>query len=156
MPESRSPNREVCMKIRDILRTKGNEVITVAPDQPVRAAVRVLSEHRIGALVVRSGEAVHGIISERDVLNLVARDPERVDATPVEEIMTRDVIVGVPDDDLDYVMNIMTQNRIRHLPIVTDMGLEGIVSIGDVVNAVRRSVESENRHLKDYIHGVAG
>ena len=144
------------MKIRDILRTKGNDVITVAPDQPVRAAVQVLSEHRIGALVVRSGDEVNGIISERDVLNLVARDPGGVDGTSVEEVMTRDVIVGVPDDDLDYVMNIMTENRIRHLPIVTDLGLEGIVSIGDVVNAVRRSVESENRHLKDYIHGVAG
>jgi CBS domain-containing protein len=144
------------MKIRDILRIKGSDVIAVGPDQTVIAAVRVLSEHRIGALVVSSGESIRGIISERDVLNLVAGDPARVQDTQVEEVMTRDVIVGVPDDDLDYVMNIMTQNRIRHLPIVADGRLEGIVSIGDVVNAVRRSVESENRHLKDYIQGVAG
>lgn len=144
------------MKIRDILRHKGTDVLTVAPDQPVRTAVKILSEHRIGALVVRAGDELRGIISERDVLNLVARDPERVTETPVAEVMTADLIVGVPDDDLDYVMNIMTQNRIRHLPIVTDGRLEGIVSIGDIVNAVRRSVESENRHLKDYIHGVAG
>lgn len=144
------------MKIRDILRTKGSEVICVGPDQPVLAAVKILSEHRIGALVVRSGEEIRGIISERDLLNLVARAPEEVSEARVEDIMTRDLIVGVQDDDLDYVMNIMTQNRIRHLPIVSDGHLDGILSIGDVVNAVRRSVESENRHLKDYIHGVAG
>ena len=144
------------MKIRDILRTKGSDVICVGPDQPVLAAVKILSEHRIGALVVRSGEEIRGIISERDLLNLVARAPDGVADALVEDIMTSDLIVGVADDDLDYVMSIMTENRIRHLPIVDDGHLEGILSIGDVVNAVRRSVEAENRHLKDYIHGVAG
>jgi CBS domain-containing protein len=145
------------MRIRDILRIKGTEVITVAPDQAVLAAVEILSEHRIGALVVQSGDdAVEGIISERDVLNLVAGDPGAVAVTPVRDVMTRDVIVGVPSDDLDYVMNTMTNNRIRHLPIMEDGRLHGILSIGDVVNALRRSVESENRHLRDYIHGVAG
>ncbi|MEJ2502418.1 MAG: CBS domain-containing protein [Gemmatimonadota bacterium] len=145
------------MRIRDILRIKGTEVITVAPDQAVLAAVEILSEHRIGALVVQSGDdPVEGIISERDVLNLVAGDPGAVAVTPVRDVMTRDVIVGVPSDDLDYVMNTMTNNRIRHLPIMEDGRLHGILSIGDVVNALRRSVESENRHLRDYIHGVAG
>jgi CBS domain-containing protein len=144
------------MKVRDILRTKGKDVIRVEPDQPVTAAVKILSEHRIGALVVTRGEEIQGIISERDLLNLVARDPSAVTTSRVAEIMTTDLIVGVPDDTLDYVMNIMTKNRIRHLPIVVESRLEGILSIGDVVNAVRRSVESENRHLKDYIHGVAG
>ncbi len=144
------------MKIRDILRTKGSDVICVGLEQSVMAAVKILSEHRIGALVVRSGEEIRGIVSERDLLNLVARDLSAVAEARVEEIMTSDLIVGVPDDDLDYVMNIMTENRIRHLPIVTDGRLDGILSIGDVVNAVRRSMESENRHLKDYIHGVAG
>lgn len=144
------------MKIRDILRTKGSDVMCVGPEQPVVAAVQILSEHRIGALVVRSGGEILGIVSERDLLNLVARDPALVTESLVEDIMTRDLIVGVLDDDVDYVMNIMTQNRIRHLPIVTDGRLDGILSIGDVVNALRRSVESENRHMKDYIHGVAG
>jgi CBS domain-containing protein len=143
------------MRIRDILRTKGSNVITVAPDQTVLAAVRILAEHHIGALVVRSGDEVQGIISERDVLNLAAGDPARLGTARVSEVMTSNVIVGVPEDDLDYVMNIMTENRIRHLPIVDEDGdLAGMVSIGDVVNAVRRSVESENRHLKEYIQGV--
>ncbi len=144
------------MKIRDVLRKKGTEVICVGPEQPVLAAVSILSAHRIGALVVRSGEEIRGIISERDVLNLVARGPEDLSGARVQDIMTSDVIVGVADDDIEYVMSIMTKNRIRHLPVVTDGRLDGILSIGDVVNAVKQSVESENRHLKDYIHGVAG
>lgn len=142
------------MRIRDILRTKGHDVITVGPDQSVLAAVQILSEHRIGALVVRSGEEVVGIISERDVLNLVARDPSALAATRVTDVMTTNVIVGVAEDEVDYVMSIMTNNRIRHLPIMNESALIGLVSIGDVVNALRRSVEAENRHLKDYIHGV--
>jgi uncharacterized protein len=146
--------RERRMKIRDILRTKGHDVITIAPDQPVLAAVRVLSEHRIGALVVRSEGGIDGIISERDVLNLAAGDPARLTDTPVADVMTSNVIVGVPEDDLDYVMSIMTNNRIRHLPVVEGERLAGLISIGDVVNAVRRSVEAENRHLKEYIQGV--
>jgi CBS domain-containing protein len=144
------------MRIQDILRTKGTQVMTVGPDQTVLAAIRVLSEHRIGSLVVRRGDDILGIITERDVLNLVAREPHRLAETLVEEAMTTDLVVGVPEDDLDYVMGIMTENRIRHLPIIVDGQLHGLVSIGDVVNAVRRSVESENRYLKDYIHGVAG
>ena len=146
------------MRIRDILQTKGTDVIAVGPDQPVLAAVRVLSEHRIGAVIVRRSEdsEILGILSERDVLNLAAGEPARLETERVESVMTRNVILGSPDDDLDQVMNIMTENRIRHLPIVDDGGLAGIVSIGDLVNAVRRKVESENRHLMDYIHGIAG
>ena len=142
------------MKIRDVLRTKGTEVIQIDPDRPVLEAVRVFSQHRIGALVVTREGAIEGVVSERDVMNLMAERPDALPATTVAEIMTTDVIVAVPTDDLDYVMNIMTNNKIRHLPIVEDGGLAGIVSIGDVVNEVRRSVESENRHLKDYIQGV--
>jgi CBS domain-containing protein len=142
------------MRIRDILNAKGPDVITVAPDQPVLTAARILSEHGIGALVVRTADEIVGIISERDILNLVSSDPAKLDRTRVSEAMTSNVIVGVPTDDLDYVMSIMTQNRIRHLPIVDDGELAGMVSIGDVVNAVRREVEAENRHLKDYIQGV--
>ncbi|MDX1676004.1 MAG: CBS domain-containing protein [Longimicrobiales bacterium] len=143
------------MKLRDILRTKGSEVIQIGPDAPILDAVRVLSEHRIGCLVVtRDGEIV-GVVSERDVLNMVAARPDALADTRVADIMTTDVIVAVPGDDIDYVMNIMTNNKIRHLPIVDDGSLAGIVSIGDVVNELRRSVEAENRHLKDYIQGAA-
>ena len=144
------------MKIHDVLRTKGSEVIQIGPDRSVLEAVRSFSKHRIGALVVTRDGEIEGVISERDVMNLVADRPDGLETTTVGEIMTRDVIVGVPSDGLDYVINIMTNNRIRHLPIVDTGGLAGIVSIGDVVNEVRRSVESENRHLKDYIQGAVG
>lgn len=149
------PTGEEPMRIRDILRSKGHDVITVGPDQPVLGAVRILAEHRIGALVVRAEGEIRGIISERDVLNLAAGDPARLETTSVADAMTTNVIVAVPDDDLDYVMNIMTRNRVRHLPIMEGERLVGLVSIGDVVNAVRRQVEAENRHLREYIQGVA-
>ena len=141
------------MKLRDILRTKGSDVIQIDPDQPVIDAVRVLSEHRIGCLVVTRDGEIRGVVSERDIMNFVATEPDALTDTQISDIMTTDVIVAVPEDDLDYVMNIMTNNKVRHLPIVVDGGLAGIVSIGDVVNEVRKSVEAENRHLKDYIQG---
>ena len=143
------------MKIRDVLRSKGSEVIQIDPDRSVLDAVRTFSQHRIGALVVTRDGSIEGVVSERDVMNLMSERPDALADTAVADIMTTDVIVGVPTDDLDYVMNIMTNNKIRHLPIVEDGHLAGIVSIGDVVNEVRRSVESENRHLKDYIQGAA-
>ena len=141
------------MKLRDILRTKGSDVIQIDPDQHVIDAVRVLSEHRIGCLVVTHDGEIRGVVSERDIMDFMAAEPDALTDTPVSDIMTTDVIVAVPEDDLDYVMNVMTNNKVRHLPIVDDGRLAGIVSIGDVVNEVRRSVESENRHLKDYIQG---
>lgn len=143
------------MKIRDILRTKGHGVVQITPEQPVSEAVRMLSEHRIGALVVTREGDIWGVITERDIMDLLAREPDALPDTSVSDIMTTDVIVAVPTDGVDYVMNIMTNNRIRHLPIVGGGGLVGIVSIGDVVNQVRQQVEAENRHLKDYIQGTS-
>ena len=97
---------------------------------------------------------VMGIITERDILRETAERCEEIRDRLVGEVMTRDVIIGVPDDDLDYVMGVMTKNRIRHLPVMDESGLIGIISIGDVVNAHLRNTAFENRMLKDYIHGV--
>lgn len=144
------------MRIRDVLHSKGSDVVTVEPDDPILTAVRVLSEYRIGAVPVQSGDGLVGILSERDILNLAAKDHSLLGTARVRDIMTKDVVTGTLGDALDQVMNVMTENRIRHLPIVVDGRLAGIVSIGDVVNAVRRRVEDENHHLKGYIHGVAG
>ncbi len=141
------------MRIRDILDQKGRDVITIGPDRTVDDAVSRLVEHDIGALVVEREKEVVGIISERDVLRLGNDDPRLWRERRVEEVMTRDLLVGVGDDDLDYVMEIMTENRVRHLPIVEDGELRGIVSIGDVVNASRRDVKAENRYLRRYIQG---
>jgi len=142
------------MKIRDILRSKGREVVTVGPDRTVADAIGLLVEHGIGALVVVEGIEIRGIVSERDILGLAATDASRLSQLRIADQMTTDLVVGVEDDDIDYVMEIMTRNRVRHLPIVADRRLVGIVSIGDVVNALRRGLEAENRYLRDYVQGT--
>ena len=124
-------------------------------------AVRELNSHRIGALVVTGDDgSVQGIVSERDVLRMAAETWDdsgdrvsRLRDRPVVGIMTREVICAVPDDELDYAMGIMTQNRIRHLPIVEEGRLVGIISIGDVVRAHLQHATYENRMMRDYIQG---
>lgn len=143
------------MRISEIIQSKGTFVVTVDPDRTVMDAMKVLVNHGIGAVVVIVGDDIAGILTERDVLRLAAAAPSALESTRVGEAMTRDLIVAVPDDDLQYAMEIMTKNRIRHLPIVEDGRLVGMLSIGDVVNALRTHVEGENRHLRDYIQGVA-
>jgi CBS domain-containing protein len=150
------------VRISDILREKGSEVATIGAGRSVHDAVRVLNEHRIGALVVTDDDgSVNGIVSERDLLRTAsetwdsgAERVERLRDRPVVAIMTRDVICAVPDDDLDYAMGIMTQNRIRHLPIVEEGKLVGIISIGDVVRTCLNQATYENRMLKDYVSGA--
>lgn len=142
------------MKIREILERKGHEVVTVGPDGTVLDAMRILVEHDIGSVVVTEGGDVVGILTERDVLRLGARDPAALASTRVGEAMTEDLVVGTPGDDIGYCMEIMTRNRVRHLPVMEGGELRGIVSIGDVVNASRRDKEAENRYLKDYIRGT--
>lgn len=141
------------MKIRSLLEKKGYELVTVPPSLSLLDAIRLLVAHNIGSVIVEDDNRVRGILTERDVLRQAAKSPEALSRIGVEEIMTREVVVGVPDDTLDYVMEIMTRNRIRHLPVVEDGWLVGIVSIGDVVDALRKDVEAENRYLRDYIQG---
>lgn len=140
------------MKVERILERKGREVITIGPDDTVARALGLLVRHGIGSLVVVDGAQIQGIVTERDVLTLVDRG-RALDAVPVQEIMTRDLIVAVPSDDVAYLMEVMTRNRVRHLPVVEEDRLVGLVSIGDVVNAVRRDAEAENRYLRQYVQG---
>ncbi|MEX0892734.1 MAG: CBS domain-containing protein [Gemmatimonadota bacterium] len=143
------------MTLGDILRNKGHHVVTIEPDRTVLDAMRLLVEHGIGGVVVmREGADMVGILTERDVLRLGAEDPRRLTDTPVSEAMTTELVVATPEDGLSHVMDVMTHNRIRHLPVVQAGRLAGIVSIGDVVNACRKDVEGENEHLRKYIHGV--
>ena len=141
------------MKIRNLLDQKGYEVVTVPPSFPLQDAMRLLVEHNIGSVVVAEDKAVQGILTERDILRLAAKDPQAMGDLRVEEVMTKNVMVGLLDDTVEYVMEIMTRNRIRHLPIVDDGWMQGILSIGDVVSAVRTKVEVENRYMRDYIQG---
>jgi CBS domain-containing protein len=140
------------MKIRDILCGKGAQVVTIGPDATIHDAMTALVVHRIGSLVVLDQKGkIAGIITERDILRECAARSEHVKETTVREVMTTDLIIGLSDDEIGYVMGIMTHNRIRHLPIMTGERLEGLISIGDVVKAQLEETEFENRYLKDYI-----
>ena len=152
------------MRVTDILRQKGSDVVTIAMDKTVHDAICKLNEHGIGALIV-TGERgeISGIISERDIMRECGERCARLEdpaqghgACPglVKDVMTKDLVIGVPDDDLNYVMAVMTKNKIRHLPILEEGRLSGIISIGDVVNAHVEESVYENRLLKDYIQGT--
>jgi CBS domain-containing protein len=143
------------MKIRDILTNKGTDVVTITPDVTVHSAVQVLVDNNIGAVVVLDGSTIAGILSERDILRLSAKDPAQLSGRTVSDVMTKKVVTGGPDDLIGHVMETMTSHRIRHLPIVEGGALAGILSIGDVVNALRSEVEGENRYMRDYIQGRA-
>jgi CBS domain-containing protein len=136
------------MTIASLLAKKGPKVVTVQPEQTVRQALGLLAEHNIGALVaVDTGGRPVGILSERDIVRVAARD-ESVFTRPVSALMTRDVIVGVPQDDLESVGHTMTDKRIRHLPVVDGGRLIGIISIGDVVKAQRDRYRGEVENLQ--------
>ena len=154
-PRSVDCNRGEGMKVGDISKLAAIELQTISPDRPVQEAVARLVERNIGALPVceQDGRVV-GIITERDVLRLVADQPV-ADAMgkAVGEIMTRDLVIGVPDDDIGYVMRVMTEHRIRHLPILDGERLVGIISIGDVVKAKMEESSTELRFLRDYVAG---
>ncbi len=131
------------MNIASLLATKGVEVITVRPETTIREAVGLLAAHNIGALVVKGeGERPEGIVSERDVVRALARD-EDVVSRPVSAIMTREVVIAAPADDLAAVATTMTERRIRHLPVMDQGRLVGIVSIGDVLKAQRDQYQGE-------------
>jgi CBS domain-containing protein len=140
------------MKVSQILQSKGTTVITARPDATLHDALRTLVSNRVGALVVTTTEGkVVGIITERDLLRVCAARSGEIDDTRVAECMTANLIIGLPEDEVGYVMGIMTNNRIRHLPIMNGERLEGIISIGDIVKAQLEETEFENRYLKDYI-----
>lgn len=143
------------MKLKEILQKKGGTVWTVRADQTVREAVEILVEHKIGALLVLNEQGnIIGIISERDLVRgCQTRGKELPDAF-VNQLMTKDVIIGSPEDETSYIMGVMTQSRIRHIPVVNQQGkLEGIVSIGDVVKSEIEDSKYEIHYLKEYMYG---
>lgn len=139
--------------MQSILGSKGADVATVSQTASLCDAVRILGERRIGALVVSGdGRAIEGIVSERDIVRVAAAGA--LDETTVGAVMSTNVITCSAGDGVDRLMSLMTERRIRHLPVVDDHGhLAGIVSIGDVVKARLTELEHENRALADYISG---
>jgi CBS domain-containing protein len=143
------------MRISDVLRVKGAQVVTITPDTTVRRLLAVLAEHRIGAVVVSGdGTSVDGIVSERDIVRALALRGIAVMSEPVTAIYTADVHTVTPATELEEVARMMTERRIRHAPVTVDGGLRGIVSIGDVVKSRIGELETERAALTDYISGT--
>jgi CBS domain-containing protein len=136
------------MNIAHLLAGKGRGVITIGPEDSIRQALGLLAQHNIGALiVVDHGQQPVGILSERDIVREAARN-EGVFAQPVSALMTRDVVIGAPQDDVQAVAHTMTDRRIRHVPVMDQGALVGIVSIGDLVKAQRNQYEGELETLQ--------
>lgn len=140
-------------RVADILRAKGSAVYTISGDQTVYEAIVAMVRHNVGSLVVLEGDDPVGIITERDYLREIALRGRTSRNTEVREIMSRTVIVVDPDRSLDDCMAIMTERRIRHLPVLEQGRLTGLVSIGDVVKRLSKDREVEIRYLTDYITG---
>lgn len=140
------------MRVAEILRRKGADTVTVPPDASVNRVVELLREHGYGALVVSSdGTTIEGIISERDIVRALGLRSDLLDMA-VSEIMTSPVITCGPDDRTVGLMDLMTEKRIRHLPVEIDGRLSGLVSIGDVVKHRVSELETEKEVMEEYIH----
>jgi CBS domain-containing protein len=141
------------MRISDVLSSKpGDHVVTIAPDATVRELLALLARHNIGAVVVSTdGDAVDGIVSERDVVRRLHEDEAVLDGA-VSAIMTREVATTEPHTPVNDLRVLMTERRIRHVPVVADGGLVGIISIGDVVKSSLDQLQFERDQLDSYVH----
>jgi CBS domain-containing protein len=141
--------------IEHILQRKGTDVVTVTADATVTAALAALREHNIGALVVvgEPDETIVGIMSERDVVRAIAADGPAIVSRPVRDLMSTDLATCGPRATVDEVMKLMTERRIRHIPVVRDGALAGMISIGDVVKSRIGELEDETQTLHNYLAG---
>ena len=139
------------MRISDVLRSKGSDVATVDPGLSVSGLIAELARHNVGAMVVVEHEAVVGIVSERDVVRQINERGSALLNAPVAEIMTSSVVTCDPHDSVDSLAETMTERRIRHMPVLDEGRLVGIVSIGDVVKSRISQLESDREQLESYI-----
>lgn len=140
------------MQVSVLLQTKGTEVVTVRPDATIAEVAIVLAEHRIGAVVVTvDGRSIDGVLSERDIVRALARPDDRMLAATAHSLMTAEVVTCEPDTTVEELMSTMTERRIRHVPVVVEGRLAGLVSIGDVVKHHIASLEHETKAMHDYI-----
>jgi CBS domain-containing protein len=142
----------MAVKVSDVLSGKGFEVVTVTPEQSIDSAAKLLTEKRIGAApVLDPQKQLIGILSERDIIRGLAREGDAVLAFPVERLMTREVKTCGLDETIVELMEVMTDRRIRHLPVIQDGVLRGIISIGDVVKQRLSEAQFELEQLRKYI-----
>ena len=142
------------MKLKDVLREKDSKVWTVSARQTVHDALRILVERKIGALLVLNDAGkIAGIISERDIIRGCFQNAAAIETMPVSKLMTQNVFVASPEDDIRVIMATMTEKRVRHIPVLENGELKGIVSIGDVVKSLLQDSEHQIKFLKEYIYG---
>lgn len=144
---------EIPTAARTLLEHKGREVWTIAPDVTVFEAIQLMSEKNVGALPVVEGGKLVGIISERDYMSKVALKGRSSKETPVRDIMTAEVVTAGPDDSVSKCMEIITEHRVRHLPVIEDGELLGIVSIGDLVRWTIATQRMTIAQLEAYLAG---
>ncbi|HEX4647462.1 MAG TPA: CBS domain-containing protein [Steroidobacteraceae bacterium] len=137
--------------VRQLLDGKGRQVYSVGPEAPVLDAIRVMAERRVGALLVMKGEVIAGIVSERDYAIKVIL-PGRASSTPVRDIMSSPVLTVSPDTTVQQCMQLVTDRRVRHLPVVDGGRVAGMISIGDLVKAVIAEQQQQIEQLESYIH----
>ena len=140
-------------KVKDILKRKGNAVLSVTPDTIIFDVLKLMSEKNVGAVLVLEKERLVGIFSERDYARKVILQGRNSLDTQVREIMTEEVIAVYPENSIEQCMMLMSENRFRHLPVVQDHKVIGIISIGDVVKFIIEEQETVIEHYKLYISG---
>lgn len=140
-------------RVRHLLDAKGRDVLSIAPDASVLDAIRLMAEKGIGALVVIDGDSLVGVVTERDYARKVILKGRSSQTTAVKDIMTADVVTTSSDQPVEQCMAVVTEKRIRHLPVVDDGRLTGIISIGDLVKAVIADQQEAIEHLQHYING---
>lgn len=139
------------MRIADVLRNKGSAVATISPDTKVTELLAGMAQHNIGAMVVMGPDGLVGIVSERDVVRRLHERGADLLEMPVSEIMTSVVVTCAPGDKVDILTGLMTENRVRHVPVIVNGELTGIVSIGDVVKTRMEELKAEQEQLQTYI-----
>jgi CBS domain-containing protein len=138
------------MTVRSILNTKGHQIVSVEPDVKLAAAVRLLAERKIGAVLVMNQSRLEGILSERDIVRVLGERGAAVLEEPVAQVMTRKVVTCKETDTVAELMEMMTSGKFRHLPVIDNGKVVGLISIGDIVKRRVQEYESEQEALRDY------
>ena len=141
------------MRVKELLSIKGIECFSITADETLLSAAKQMADCKIGALLVMDKGALVGIVTERDIVKNAAKAEVQCKDVKIRDAMSKDLLVSRPADDLDYVMAVMTQNNIRHLPVVDERGLVGMLSMRDVVKVMVKNLKAENQYLKDMIGG---
>lgn len=141
------------MKVKELLSIKGLECFSIQSADTLQAAAKQMAECNIGALLVMDRGSLVGIVTERDIVKNAANEGRVMKDVLIKDAMSANLLVVKPGDDLDYVMAIMIQNNIRHLPVIEENGLLGLLSMRDVVRVLVKNLKAENHYLKDFIGG---